>query len=232
VTTTVRLVVFDLAGTTVDDGAQVVEAFTTALRPHGVTPSANEINRVRGASKREALSRLLPSGPDHQGRADRAYSAFRRQLLAAYQRTPVTPMAGASALFERLRRSGTRIALNTGFDRQMTEAILSHVEWSFDTFDVVVSGDDVPGGRPAPYMIFRAMEGARVAAVHEVMTVGDTVNDLWAGFNAGVRWNVGVLSGAHDRIKLQEAPHTDILSSVAALDSLLEKSAWIHTRNA
>jgi phosphoglycolate phosphatase-like HAD superfamily hydrolase len=80
-------------------------------------------------------------------------------------------------------------------------------------------------------MIFHAMERARVASVHEVMTVGDTVNDLWAGFNAGVRWNVGVLSGAHDRITLQEAPHTDILSSVAALESLLEKSAWTHTRN-
>lgn len=230
-TTQVRFVVFDLAGTTVNDGAQVVQAFTAALGPHGVTPGAHEIDRVRGASKREALSRLLPAGPDHQGRADRAYSAFRRQLLSAYQSTPVTPMAGASALFERLRRGGTRIALSTGFDRQITEAIFSHVEWSHDTFDAVVCGDDVPVGRPAPYMIFHAMERARVASVHEVMTVGDTVNDLWAGFNAGVRWNVGVLSGAHDRITLQEVPHTDILSSVAALESLLEKSAWTHTRN-
>ena len=230
-TTSVRLVVFDLAGTTVDDGAQVVQAFTAALRPHGVTPGAHDIDRVRGASKREAISRLLPAGPDHQGRAERTYSAFKRHLLGAYQRTPVTPVAGAATLFERLRRSGTRIALNTGFDRQITEAILSHVGWSHDTFDAVVCGDDVPVGRPAPYLIFRAIEIARVAAVHEVMAVGDTVNDLWAGFNAGVRWNVGVLSGAHNRIKLREAPHTDILSSVAALESLVEKSTWIHTRN-
>lgn len=223
-TTPVRLVVFDLAGTTVDDGAQVVQAFTAALAPHGVLPEAHEIGRVRGTSKREAISRLLPAGPDHQARADRAYSAFRGQLLAAYERTPVTPVAGASDLFERLRRAGTRLAVNTGFDRPIAEAILSHVGWSHDMFDAVVCGDDVPVGRPAPYMIFQAIEIARVASVHEVMAVGDTVNDLWAGFNAGVRWNVGVLSGAHDRSKLQEAPYTDILPSIAALQSLLESS--------
>ncbi len=216
----VRLVVFDLAGTTVDDGAQIADAFIGALHPHGVTLGADDIQRVRGTSKREAISRLLPAGPDHQGRADRAYSVFRRQLLAAYESTPVTPVAGASALFERLRRAGIRIALNTGFDRRITEAILSHVSWSHDTFDAVVCGDDVPVGRPAPYMIFRAVEIARVASVHEVMVVGDTMNDLWAGFNANVGWNVGVLSGAHDRATLMAAPHTALLPSVATLDSL------------
>ena len=221
-TTSVRLVVFDLAGTTVDDGAHIARAFTATLQSHGVTVSADDIEQVRGASKREAISRLLPAGPDHQGRADRAYSAFRRQLLAAYEHAPVTPVAGASALFERLKRGGRRIALNTGFDRQITEAILCHVDWSHDTFDAVICGDDVPVGRPAPYMIFRAIETTRVACVHEVMAVGDTVNDLWAGFNAGVRWNVGVLSGAHDRTKLQGAPHTAVLPSVATIESLLE----------
>ena len=219
-----RLVVFDLAGTTVDDGPHIVQAFAAALGLHGVTAGADEIERVRGASKREAISKLLPAGPDHQGRADRAYSAFRRQLLAAYERTPVAPVTGAPALFERLRRGGTRIALNTGFDRQITEAILCHVEWSHDTFDAVVCGDDVPVGRPAPYMIFRAIEMTRVASVHEVMAVGDTVNDLRAGFNAGVKWNVGVLSGAHDRATLQKAPHTALLPSVAMIESLFARS--------
>ena len=103
-TNSVRLVVFDLAGTTVDDGAQVVTAFVTALRPHGVTPGADEIAAVRGTSKRDAISRLLPPGPNHEDHLTAAYAAFQRELLAAYAKTPVTPIDGALDLFDRLRR--------------------------------------------------------------------------------------------------------------------------------
>jgi len=66
-------------------------------------------------------------------------------------------------------------------------------------FDAAVCGDDVAQGRPAPYLIFRAMESASARNVHRVANVGDTALDLLAGHNAGVRWNVGVgvLPGAH-----------------------------------
>ncbi|EGD56172.1 hypothetical protein SCNU_04926 [Gordonia neofelifaecis NRRL B-59395] len=36
------------------------------------------------------------------------------------------------------------------------------------TFDAVITTDDVPAGRPAPYMIFRAMERCGVASVRGV----------------------------------------------------------------
>ena len=50
--------------------------------------------------------------------------------------------------------------------------------------------------------------------------VGDTTLDLQAGHAARVRWNVGVLSGAHTRARLETAPHTHIIDSVAALPGL------------
>jgi phosphoglycolate phosphatase-like HAD superfamily hydrolase len=84
----------------------------------------------------------------------------------------------------------------------------------------VVCGDDVTQGRPAPYLIFRAMEATGASSVHSVANVGDTTLDLQAGHNAGVRWNVGVLSGAHDRQALERAPHTHLLLSVAELTGL------------
>jgi phosphoglycolate phosphatase-like HAD superfamily hydrolase len=81
----------------------------------------------------------------------------------------------------------------------------------------VVCGDDVKQGRPAPYLIFHAMEATRTRDVHVVANVGDTVLDLEAAHNAGVRWNIGVLSGAHDRQRLEAAPHTDLVPSITAL---------------
>jgi phosphoglycolate phosphatase-like HAD superfamily hydrolase len=69
-------------------------------------------------------------------------------------------------------------------------------------------------------MIFHAMETVGVESVHNVANIGDTTLDLRAGHNAGVRWNIGVLTGAHDRESLEKEPHTHILPSVAELLSL------------
>ena len=66
------------------------------------------------------------------------------------------------------------------------------------------------------------MEMAGVTGVHEVTNVGDTVLDLQAGQNAGVRYNIGVLSGAHVREQLEREPHTHLLSSEAMLPALWE----------
>ena len=68
------------------------------------------------------------------------------------------------------------------------------------------------------------MEAVGASDVHRVAVVGDTNLDLWAGYHAGVRWNIGVLSGAHDGAVMQAAPHSHLLASVADLSSLWEKS--------
>ena len=86
--------------------------------------------------------------------------------------------------------------------------------------DAIVCGDDVAHGRPAPDLIFRAMEAVGVTNVQKVANVGDTILDLQAGHNAGVRWNVGVFTGAHDRKSLESAPHTHLLPSVAEVPRL------------
>ena len=75
-------------------------------------------------------------------------------------------------------------------------------------------------GRPAPFMIFHSMEQTRVTDVRRVAVVGDTVLDLEAGLNAGAAYRIGVLTGAHDRATLERAPHTHIVTSVAALPDL------------
>jgi phosphoglycolate phosphatase len=56
--------------------------------------------------------------------------------------------------------------------------------------------------------------------VRAVANVGDTALDLQAGSNAGLDWNIGVLSGAHDREPLPAAPHTHLIASVSAPGSV------------
>jgi len=220
----IELVVFDLAGTTVHDDGQIREAFTAALAEEGVKPDAGQIRSVRGASKRQAILTLLPPGPDLKDRAARGYARFCDQLGQQYRAHGVRPVQGAQEVFAWCRGRGIHVALNTGFDREITNLVLSSLGWSKGVVDVKVCSDDVAQGRPAPYMIFRAMEATRVISVFRVANVGDTVADLQAGNNGGVRCNIGVLSGAHPREMLVLERHTDLLPSVADLPILWEQN--------
>jgi phosphonatase-like hydrolase len=102
------------------------------------------------------------------------------------------------------------------------DLILAQSEW-LGAADAIVCGDEVSRGRPAPYMIFRAMELAAVTDVRRVMAVGDTVNDLLAGANAGVAAIVGVLTGSQGWDKLATVAHTHVLRSVAGIPGLIER---------
>ena len=198
-----------------DDG-QVPQAFAAALAAHGIAIGEEEIRSVRGAAKRQAILDLLPPGPGREEKAARALAGFRDELARLYQGA-VREIPGAAGVFRWLRARGVRVALNTGFDRETAQMLLEALGWSSGAVDAVVCGDDVARGRPAPYLIFRAMEATGACDVRRVANVGDTALDLRAGYNAGVRWNVGVLSGAHDRASLGRAPHTHIIASVADL---------------
>lgn len=213
----VELVIFDLAGTTVEDRGEVTDAFAGALAEHGIEVTREQLDGVRGSSKRQAVLGFVPEGPGRESRAAAVYAAFREHLARRYESGGVRPVPGAAETFRALRERGVRVALNTGFDRETTALLLGALGWGGGTVDAVVCGDDVKRGRPAPYLIFRAMEAAGAVSVHRVASVGDTTLDLRAGYNAGVRWNVGVLSGAHRRPALEAAPHTHLLPSVAEL---------------
>ena len=215
-----ELVVFDMAGTTVVDGGEVPAAFTAALAEQGVQVTPAQVNAVRGAAKRQAVLELTPEGPNRAVRAAATYEAFKRDLAGRFA-SGVKAVPGAREAFDWLRSRGVKVALNTGFDRDITELLLGALGWNSTVMDAVACGDDVPAGRPAPYLIFRCLERTGVTSVHCVAAVGDTVLDLQAGNNAGVRWNIGVLSGAHRREQLEQQPHTHLIGSVAELPNAI-----------
>lgn len=211
------LVVFDIAGTTIRASDQVPAAFSEAFARIGIELSDEEIQAIRGKSKREAIAELL----DHHvgsGEADvsKVYEDFHQELLQRYESMGVEAIDGAVATFDWLKTRGAMIALNTGFDRTLADHLIRMVGWE-NTIDAVVCNDDVRRGRPAPDLLFRAMEWTGCENVERVAAVGDTMADLQAAENAGVQWSIAVLSGAHGEEQLRTCRHTAIIFSVAEL---------------
>ena len=214
------LVVFDIAGTTIHATDQVPAAFRKTFANIDIELSDDEIQAVRGRSKREAIAELLMRN-DARSDPQAIYDDFRRILTNSYDAGGTQPIDGADETFDWLRTRDVKIALNTGFDRNVAERLVRAVGWE-NRFDAVVCNDDVPCGRPAPYLLFRAMEWTACKRVRRVAAVGDTVSDLEAAWNAGVGWSIGVLSGAHSANQLADCAHTAIIPSVADLPTVFE----------
>ncbi|HUQ87000.1 MAG TPA: phosphonatase-like hydrolase [Vicinamibacterales bacterium] len=218
------LVVLDMAGTTIEDRGQVPTAFAETLAANGISITADEITRVRGASKRQAIRDLLQHSEPEACRdeasaqtADRIYDEFRTNLSNAYRTGGVRSVPDAAEVMVFLRSKGVKVALTTGFDRDVATLLLSTLGWTRNTVDAVVCGDDVANGRPAPDLILMAMKLTGIEDAARVANVGDTTLDLESASRAGVRWNIGVLTGAHTREALERAPHTEIIPSIADL---------------
>jgi phosphonatase-like hydrolase len=222
-TPTIRLAALDMAGTTVADEGAVEEAFQSALDSVHLTARDlrddphDYVRRSMGQSKIAVFTEVL--GGDHH-RAEQANAAFERAFDQAVGRGEVAPMPGAETTFAILRDAGVRVCLTTGFSPATRDGIVGALGWE-GAVDLALSPSDAGRGRPWPDMILTAILRLRIDDVSEVAVVGDTASDLLAGTRAGASLVVGVLSGAHARDELVEAPHTHIVDSVADVPRLL-----------
>src|SRR5690606_15450036 len=96
---------------------------------------------------------------------------------------------------QQLRDRSIQIGTSTGFFREAAEIVFaSGTEQGF-VRDVDVCADDVRLARPAPFMVYRAMEATGVYPPCCVVKVGDTVFDIEEGLNAGA-WSIGVVAAS------------------------------------
>src|SRR5258708_4803341 len=125
-----KLVVFDMAGTVIEDAGQVPAAFTAALRNHGIEITSDSLREMRGASKREVIQSFVErqaglSEADVLAHTESIYNSFRSTLAGMYEQEGVREIAGATEVFTSLQQRGLRVALNTGFYRTVTDLLLN-----------------------------------------------------------------------------------------------------------
>jgi phosphoglycolate phosphatase-like HAD superfamily hydrolase len=103
-----QLIIFDLAGTTVQDNGEVPESFSAALAQHGVQVTPEQVRKVRGSSKKQAVLDLLPDNPEKIERGKIVYESFCAQLSGRYQTSGVRHhrQHGSESVFARLRKLG------------------------------------------------------------------------------------------------------------------------------
>jgi phosphonatase-like hydrolase len=220
----VRLVVLDMAGTTVTDDGLVERAFLAADAEVGLAADddgrAAMLRYVRdtmGYSKIVVFRHLADGDEDLAERANTAFEGAYRALISS---AAVEPIAGAAETIAALRRAGVATVLATGFSRETQAVLVDALGWA-EAVDLTLAPADAGRGRPFPDMPLVALLRTGTTSVREMVVVGDTANDVLSGVRAGAVASIGVLTGAHDEPALRAAGATHVLDSIADLPALL-----------
>ncbi|MGV3561151.1 HAD family hydrolase [Larkinella arboricola] len=237
-----QLVVFDMAGTTVQDQHEVERCFAQAASQTDLIVSDERILAMQGLSKRfvfETLwsEQLGTTTPDElKAKVDHSYQLFTEILENHYRTQPIRPTEGCLETFDFLRNNGIKIALTTGFYRKVTDIILEKLGWlegldknyignDQTVIQASIASDEVEQGRPHPFMIQKAMRLLNISDPKRVVNIGDTPSDLLSGQAAGVGLNLGVVNGTHSPSQLEPHPHDYLLASLAQLPATLSMSS-------
>jgi phosphonoacetaldehyde hydrolase len=198
-----KAVLFDWAGTVLDYGSRApVFAVMRVFAEAGAVITTDEARGPMGMAKRDHIRALfeLPrvrdlwrnvhgAAPDENA-VDRLYGDFlatQKDLLVDY----ATLIPGAAAAVANCRERGLKVGSSTGYTAELMKVLIPAARDQGLQFDAMVCADDVPQGRPAPWMCLELARRLDAYPVDAIVVVDDTTVGIEAGLNAGM-WTVGV----------------------------------------
>lgn len=236
----IKLVVLDMAGTTMQDLHEVEHCFKEAAKLNNLNTSDERILSLQGYAKLEVFRMLWQEQSENEdpkiieSKAQKSYQDFKNILEFYYREHPVFKTEGCLELFDYLHQNNIYIALTTGFYRKVTNILLKKLGWLENLnqhymnisnktgIHISVTPDETTFGRPNPAMIQYAMKMLGVKNPLEVVNIGDTPVDLQFGKNAGVRLALAVSNGTHSYDELKDYLNDGILPNLKALIPILE----------
>lgn len=223
----IQCVVFDMAGTTVNEDNLVYKTLQAALNHYNVPVDLHHV-LLHGAGKEKfnAIQDIISNSPytlDDKLQLE-AFNYFLAQLDMAYTDFDVMPMPGATQVFAALKTLGVKVVLNTGYNRATAENLLKKLGWAEgQQIDLLVTASDVLHSRPMPDMIVYAKNKLHIADTKQMVKIGDSCIDIEEGKNAGCLLNIGITTGAQTETQLMEAKPDHIVDSLTAMLDILTK---------
>ncbi|WP_276484842.1 phosphonatase-like hydrolase [Paraflavitalea pollutisoli] len=221
----IRLAIFDMAGTTVNEDNLVYKAVRTAINEQGFDFTLEQVlAEGAGKEKLQAIKSVLAmKGIQDDVLAGDIFNRFRVLLEEAYRTKPISGQPYALELFHALRDRGVQVVMNTGYDRKTAESLVEKIGWVKGVdFDGLVTASDVTTGRPGPDMILLAMQQQGITDAQQVLKVGDSIIDIEEGRNAGCRFSIGITTGAHTFDQLVTADPDFIMRNLQELLPIVE----------
>ncbi|WP_349677719.1 MULTISPECIES: HAD hydrolase-like protein [unclassified Flavobacterium] len=216
------MIVFDMAGTTIDEGNAVYKTVQKVVNDGGYAASLDEVLLLgAGKEKLQAITDILKSKNPDQDVDEEAFQLFQKfkvSLEETYMNLEIKPFSDAENVFGLLKQKNIKVVLNTGYDYVTASTLLKKINWKMGReYDALITADDVKNGRPAPDMILKAMALFQIINPDEVIKVGDSIVDIEEGKAANCGIVIGVTTGAQTRKQLNSASPSYVFDNLTAL---------------
>jgi phosphonatase-like hydrolase len=220
-----RMIVFDMAGTSVDEGNVVYKTLHKAIKKICPEISFEQVLLWgAGKEKLQAINdTLLFTNHSLSNEAiQEIFADFLQELEIAYDNLVVIPTKNTERLFLELRTMNIKVVLNTGYNRTTAKSLINKLNWIEGVhYDLLVTASDVIKNRPHPDMILFAMQALNINDPKTVIKVGDSTIDIEEGRNANCLYNIGVTTGAHTKDELEKASPDYIFDNIYDLKSII-----------
>ena len=220
------MIVFDMAGTTVDEDNVVYKTLQDAIVHYSYPVSLDQVLEFgAGKEKLQAIIDILENtgfkvSPEN---IDLIFAYFIDKLAKNYDTLDVKPLPDVERTFKHLKERNIKVVLNTGYNRKTAESLIVKLGWEeSNQFDLLITASDVNNNRPRPDMILLAMSKLNILDPKKVLKVGDSTVDIQEGQNAECLLSIGITSGAHTREQLREADPDFIIDNVAELIGIID----------
>lgn len=221
----IECVVFDMAGTTVDEDNIVYKTLHKALNQYNITVDLEHV-LLHGAGKEkfQAIKDIIFYSEfelDELAQLE-IFSYFLIELDKAYKEFKAKPIKGAEQVFKVLKSLGIKIVLNTGYNRKTAEGLLNTIGWNEgQEIDLLVTASDVLHNRPMPDMILFAKNALKISNSNKIVKIGDSCIDIEEGKNASCMYSIGITTGAQTRVQLMSAKPDYIIDDLESLIEIL-----------
>lgn len=201
----IKMLVFDMAGTTINEHGIVYQIMSNTLSEYGLGVKPGEIEKWHGANKSEVFNHFLNKSDIFKMHSETYQNNFRKDIYSKFYKSLEEEYFTSNKIslihenlpniFNNIREKGIKITLNTGYNKSIQTAIIDKLGMN-EFIDDYISSEEVSKGRPYPYMIHTLMERNNIEKTNQVIKFGDTKNDILEGINARCLASIGVLSGA------------------------------------
>ena len=224
----IKMVVFDMGGTTVNENNIVYKTLRNAINTVGgyELTLTEVLAHAAGKEKLQGIKTVLKNSldGDDDELAQRMFALFLKDLELAYEVEEIYPNSNAEELFAILKERGILRVLNTGYDRKTAESLLEKLNWKVGKeIDALITASDVPRNRPYPDMIHQAMQKIEITDPGFVVKIGDSIIDIQEGQQAGCALSIGITTGAHDAAQLRSANPDYVIDDLLEIVEILEK---------
>ena len=171
-------IVFDLDGTLIDSSITIIHAFNYALKPYGMSISAEEVESMRSMTDKELfMDRLSPT---------EAKEALARLWEYSNQSAGETILLdGVKPLIQKIADCNITLGLWTGRDTASATNILK-THGIFDYFHGVVGGCHVKKNKPDAEGLLLLAEKLN-SSLKTMIHIGDHEHDLIGASSVGVK---------------------------------------------